>query len=304
MFSSIKIHYRYITLRKCINKYNIIENHIFNIRCINFHNTTNHQKNVNEYFDYNEDYKLLKRLQNSDLLDVLDIKDDKDGLKIKKKYLKLLRAYHPDTYMKEKNEKRKKMKEEIFIQIYTKYKNFSNQYDMHKPSDFDESIYENEEDKEERLERYKRYSEGKRNDINTKNIELYILITILLIFVTVFLICAYLPFNANPTREELCEAAETYEKVQIVSCFYNPVMKRYEYLSSEYFIPPTPQQLYYFYKNNFPNLDIEEDILNMRRFEIVKLPKNRAKKCRLVYDLKTNELIFLKKKIKEGNIKT
>ncbi|CAD2084505.1 conserved Plasmodium protein, unknown function [Plasmodium vinckei lentum] len=236
MFSSIKIHYRYMILRKCINKCNIIENHIFNIRCINFHNTTNHQKNVNEYFDYNEDYKLLKRLQNNDLLDVLDIKDDKDGLKIKKKYLKLLRAYHPDTYMKEKNEKRKKMKEDIFIQIYTKYKNFSNQYDIHKSNDFDESIYENEEDK-------------------------------------VFLICAYLPFNANPTREELCEAAETYEKVQIVSCFYNPVMKRYEYLSSEYFIPPTPQQLYYFYKNNFPNLDIEEDILNMKRFEIIKVEK-------------------------------
>lgn len=84
MFSRIKIHYGYITLRKCINKYSIIENHIFNIRYINFHNTTNHQKNVNEYFDYNEDYKLLKRLQNNDFHDVLDIKGDKNVLKIKK----------------------------------------------------------------------------------------------------------------------------------------------------------------------------------------------------------------------------
>ncbi|EAA17413.1 hypothetical protein [Plasmodium yoelii yoelii] len=158
MFSRIKIHYRYITLRKCINKSNIIGNHIFNICYINFHNTTNHQKNVNEYFDYNEDYKLLKRLQNDDFHDVLDIKGDQNVLKIKKKYLKLLRAYHPDTYMKEKNEKRKKMKEEIFLQIYTKYKNFNNQYDMHKTNNFDESIYENDEDKGNKKKKKKKKS--------------------------------------------------------------------------------------------------------------------------------------------------
>lgn len=72
------------------------------------------------------------------------------------KYLKLLRAYHPDTYMKEKNEKRKKMKEDIFLQIYTKYKNFNNQYDIHKLNNFDESIYENDEDKGNKKKRKKK----------------------------------------------------------------------------------------------------------------------------------------------------
>ncbi|SBS80032.1 conserved Plasmodium protein, unknown function, partial [Plasmodium ovale curtisi] len=94
-----------------------------------------------------------------------------------------------------------------------------------------------------------------------------------------------------------------------------------------------------FYKQNFPDLPVDEDILKLQRFEIIKctfakdnesisniiemhaelehfmsandlaysacnlhsLPKNRAKKCRLVYDLKTNELIFLKKKKKGEN---
>ncbi|SBT87108.1 conserved Plasmodium protein, unknown function [Plasmodium malariae] len=292
---SYKHYCRYVSLCTRIKEADRIKNN-FRIYSNNLHNATTNEKNANNYFDYNEDYKLLKRLQTNDLGGILDIKDEKSALK---KYLKLLKLYHPDTYMKEKNEQRKKNKEEIFLQIYNKYKYFSKQYEnLHKSEIFDEAFYENEEERSERLERYRRYTEGKRIDTDLKHIEVYILMSILLIFFAVFFICAYLPFNINCIRDEFYDTTEGGEHAQMVSCFYNPIMKRYEYLTGS-FIPPKPEQLYYFYKNNFPNLFLDEDILKLKRFEIVKLPKNRAKKCRLVYDLKTNELIFLKKKKKE-----
>ncbi|KMZ89216.1 hypothetical protein PVBG_03566 [Plasmodium vivax Brazil I] len=64
-----------------------------------------------------------------------------------------------------------------------------------------------------------------------------------------------------------------------------------------------------FYKRNFPELFVDDDLLKLRRFEVVQvqstggtsrrggsvLPKTRAKKCRLVFDVRTNELVFLKK---------
>ncbi|GAW79092.1 hypothetical protein, conserved [Plasmodium gonderi] len=302
----VKRHCRHlVTFRKCTTLNNKIKNNFF---CVIHHNSfhkesANGNKNSN-YFDYNEDCELLKRLENDKLEDLTHIADHKDALKIKKKYLKLLRQHHPDTYINEKNEQRKKHKEEIFRKIYTQYKNFSKQYDhMHKSEIIDETIYESEEEKSERLERYKRYSEGKRNDIlhNIKYSEVYILISILLTFGLVLLICIYLPFNINTVHDELYDSTENGENAEVVSCFYNPVMKRYEYLSGDY-IPPHPHQLHYFYKNNFPDLFVDDDILKLNRFEIVQLPKNRAKKCRLVYDLKTNELIFLRKKKRDGEM--
>ncbi|SBT75288.1 conserved Plasmodium protein, unknown function [Plasmodium ovale] len=308
MFLYIKPYCRYAILRKCTKHTNGVKKYFpTTLFCNHLHNGTKGEKKAKNYVDHEEDHKLLKRLKRNEMEDMLGNNDERNALKIKKKYLKLLRLYHPDTYMKEKNEKKKKVKEEIFLLVYKKYKNFSKQYDnMYKSEIIDEAIYENEEEKSERLERYKRYSEGKRNDANHKHVEVYILAGILLTFVTVFFICAYLPINISTTRDEIYDNTESNEKVQMVSCFYNPVMKRYEYLSSG-FIPPSPHQLYYFYKQNFPDLSVDEDILKLQRFEIIKLPKNRAKKCRLVYDLKTNELIFLKKK-KKGekmeNLKT
>ncbi|CRH03059.1 conserved Plasmodium protein, unknown function [Plasmodium relictum] len=292
MLSNIK-HYKYLNLQKII-KHTKIKNNFF----IYFksHNVAN-EKNTNNYFDYNEDYKLLKRLQNNEIDDILNINDERNILKIKKKYLKLLKAYHPDAYMKEKNEKRKKNKEEIFLQIYKKYKNISKEYqNTYDTEIIDESIYENEEEKSDRLEKYKRYSEGKRNDINNKYLEIYILISILLTFCIVFLICIYLPFDIDIDKEEFYDDTDD-NKVEIVSCFYNPAMKRYEYFSDN-FLPPHPYQLYYFYKNKFPSLSLDENILKLKHFEVVKLPKNRAKKARLLYDKKKDELIFLKKKKK------
>ncbi|CAA9986317.1 conserved Plasmodium protein, unknown function [Plasmodium knowlesi strain H] len=272
---------------------------LFAFYCSTFHSeATKDGKGTKPYFDYDEDCKLLERLQREEL----DVDDQRDALKIKKKYLKLLQMYHPDTYINEKNEQRKKQKEEIFLQIYRHYKNFTQQYDHLYKSDFtDESVLESEQERDERLERYKRYSEGKRNDMSHfhKNVEIYILVIILVTFGGVLLVCVYLPFDVNTLREELCDIADSGESAQVVPCFYNPVMKRYEYLSPGY-SPPHPHQLYYFYKNNFPELFVDDDLLKLSRFEVVQLPKNRAKKCRLVCDMKTSELIFLKKTKQAG----
>ncbi|CRG93341.1 conserved Plasmodium protein, unknown function [Plasmodium gallinaceum] len=291
MLSNIK-HCKCLNLQKILKHTNIKNKYFIYFSFCNVYN----EKNIN-YFDYDEDLKLLKRLQNNEIDDILNINDERNILKIKKKYLKLLKVYHPDVYMKEKNEKRKKNKEEIFLQIYKKYKSINEKYQNTYDTDInDESIYENEEEKSERLEKYKRYSEGKRNDVNHKYLEIYILIGILSTFCVVFLICIYLPFNIDNYKEEFHDSSEN-NKVEILSCFYNPAMKRYEYFSDN-FLPPHPYQLYHFYKNMFPNLSLDEDILKLKYFEVVKLPKNRAKKARLLYDKKRNELIFLKKKKK------
>ncbi|ANQ06074.1 Uncharacterized protein PCOAH_00003540 [Plasmodium coatneyi] len=283
------------TIAKCKTGSSIpSRNPPFAFYCSSLHSeSTTGGKGTKPYFDYDEDCKLLERLQREEL----DVDDHRDALKIKKKYLKLLRLYHPDTYINEKNEQRKKRKEEIFLQIYRYYKSFTQQYDHLYKSDLtDESVLETEQERDERIERYRRYSEGKRNDVShfQKNVEIYILVIILVTFGGVLLVCVYLPFDVNTFREELCDGAESGESAQVVPCFYNPVMKRYEYLSAGY-TPPHPHQLYHFYKNNFPELYVDDDLLKLSRFEVVQLPKNRAKKCRLVCDMKTSELIFLKK---------
>lgn len=301
--------------------YQRIQN-IHNINNIkNIHNIKN-KKNEDFYFDYDEDQKILERIQNDEMENVLDITDEKNFLKIKKKYLKLLKKYHPDAYLNEQNEFRKKNKEEIFRQIYKRYKainkeniesyesdesyesefeNYDNVYNNVYDNDRDriyESTYEEEDDRKERMERYKRYAEGKRTDISNINVEAYTLASICVVFVGVFFLCLYLPFNVKPDKEEFYEYDEK-RKIEIVSCFYNPVLQRYEYFPKT-FSPPLPDQLYYFYKTNFPNLPIDENILKINRFEIIKLPKNKAKKARLVYDNTHNELIYIKrKKIKE-----
>lgn len=279
------------------------------------------KKNEDFYFDYGEDQKILERIRNDEMENVLEITDDKNFLKIKKKYLKLLKKYHPDAYLNEQNELRKKNKEEIFLQIYKRYKainkeniesfepfesyessesefeNYGNVYDNDSDRIY-ESAYEEEDDRKERMERYKRYAEGKRTDISNVNVEAYTLASICAVFVGVFFLCLYLPFNIKPDKEEFYEYNEK-RKIEIVPCFYNPVLQRYEYFPKT-FSPPLPDQLYYFYKTNFPDLPIDENILKINHFEVIKLPKNKAKKARLVYDNKHNQLIYIKrKKIKE-----
>ncbi|GAB64587.1 hypothetical protein PCYB_021560 [Plasmodium cynomolgi strain B] len=302
LLSRVRRCYRYVrTIAKCSTRNgNPSSNSLFALCCSSLHSeASRHGKGTRPYFDYDQDCKLLRRLQKGEL-DVDEwghVDDHRDVLKIKKKYLKLLRLYHPDTYVSEKNEQRKKRKEEIFLHVYRHYKSFTQQYDHLYKSDInDESVYETEQERGERLERYRRYSEGMRNDVSHfhKNVEIYILVTILVTFGGVLLVCVYLPFDVNTFREELCDGADSGESAQVIPCFYNPVMKRYEYLPSGY-APPHPHQLYYFYKNNFPELFVDDDLLKLSRFEVVQLPKNRAKKCRLVYDIKKNELIFLKK---------
>ncbi|SBS93035.1 conserved Plasmodium protein, unknown function, partial [Plasmodium ovale curtisi] len=205
----------YVILRKCTKHTNGVKNYFLTtLFCNHLHNGTKGEKKAKNYFDHEKDHKLLKRLKRNEMEDMLGNNDEGNALKIKKvlreqtcviyhKYLKLLRLYHPDTYMKEKNEEKKKVKEEIFLLVYNKYKNFRKQYDnLYKSEIIDEAIYENEEEKSERLERYRRYSEGKRNDANHKHVEVYILAGILITFVTVFFICAYLPLNISTTREE------------------------------------------------------------------------------------------------------
>ncbi|KJP84985.1 hypothetical protein AK88_05380 [Plasmodium fragile] len=176
---------------------------LFYLYCRGLHaEATRDGKGTRPYVDYDEDRKLLERLQR----DQLDVGDHRDALKIKKKYLKLLRLYHPDTYINEKNEQRRKQKEEIFLHIYRHYNSFTEQYDDHlyKADYTDESVCETEQDREERLERYRRYSEGKRNDVSHfhKNVEIYILVIILVTFGGVLLVCVYLPFDVNTRREE------------------------------------------------------------------------------------------------------
>ncbi|VWU52111.1 conserved protein, unknown function [Hepatocystis sp. ex Piliocolobus tephrosceles] len=295
MFFCFNYYCRYNIFRNCIKQNCVKKNSSIFIYNTKIRNIYTEGKNKNDIYEYNEDYRLLKRLQQNNNDDRLYTKNEEYILKEKKKYLKLIRLYHPDTYMKETNEQTKKIKEEIFILLYNKYKNFNKQCeDLNMSEGIDEFVYENEEEKNERMERYERYSEGKRNDVEHKHAEIYIIIGILFTFTIVFLICIYLPFNTN-MDDEFYDENEINEKVQLVSCFYNPIMKRYEYLTDN-FTPPSPQQLYYFYKNKIPNMSINDDILKLNSFEILKLPKNRAKKCRLVYDEKTGELIFLKKK--------
>ncbi|CAI7717908.1 DnaJ domain-containing protein, putative [Plasmodium vivax] len=293
---------RYVrTIAKCsTSSGNSSGSPLFALRCSSLHSeSTSDGRETRPYFDYDQDCKLLGRLQRGEL-DADDwghVADQRDALKIKKKYLKLLRLYHPDTYVSEKNERRKKRKEEIFLQIYRHYKSFTQRYDhLYKSGLADESVWEAEQERDERLHRYRRYSEGKRNDMPHlhKNVEAYILLSILLTFGGVLLVCVYLPFEVNTLREELRDDADYGEAAQVVPCFYNPVMKRYEYLSGGY-APPHPHQLYHFYKRNFPELFVDDDLLKLRRFEVVQLPKTRAKKCRLVFDVRTNELVFLKK---------
>ncbi|EUD64744.1 hypothetical protein C922_04888 [Plasmodium inui San Antonio 1] len=269
---------RYVrTIAKCSKRSgNPGSNPLFASYCNGLHSeATRDGKRTRPYFDYDQDSKLLGRLQKGQL-DVDDwghVDDHRDALKIKKKYLKLLRLYHPDTYVSEKNEQRKKRKEEIFLQIYRQYKSFTQHYDHLYKSDLtDESVCETEEERDERLERYRRYSEGKRNDVSHfhKNVEIYILVMILVTFGGVLLLCVFLPFDVNIGREELCDGADSGESAQVVPCFYNPVMKRYEYLSGGY-VPPHPHQLYYFYKNNFPDLFVDDDLLKLSRFEVVQV---------------------------------
>ncbi|KYO03416.1 hypothetical protein PRSY57_0106400 [Plasmodium reichenowi] len=301
MFSRIK-HCRYLRIQRVnSNGYDHLKNNYF-IHMSYQHMTNEKKEEIKYYEEYKEDCNILSSLRKNDFKHILNDDDKKDINKLKRKLLKLLKDYHPDMYIKEKNVERKKKKEEIFIEIYNKYKNIDRDFEQMGFSDIiDESIYEDEDDRNERIEKYKRYSEGKRKDIATKHIEMYIVISILLTFGLVFSICVYLPFKGSSyDLEHIYENVEERKDDNVVTCFYNPIMRRYEYLpQNRNYIPPNPRQLYNFYKNNFPELPIDEDILKLKHFEMIKLPKNRAKKCRLFYDVKTNELIFLKKKKKD-----
>ncbi|SOV20527.1 conserved Plasmodium protein, unknown function [Plasmodium sp. DRC-Itaito] len=301
MFSRIK-HCRYLKIQRLnSNGYDHLKKIYF--MHMPYKNITNENKEqIKHYEEYKEDCNILKRLRKNDFTHILNDDDKKDINKLKRKLLKLLKDYHPDMYIKDKNVERKKKKEEIFIEIYNKYKNIDKDFQHMGFSDIiDESIYEDEDERNERIEKYKRYSEGKRKDITTKHVEMYIVISILLTFGLVFSICVYLPFNGSSyDLEHIYENIEERKDDNVVTCFYNPIMRRYEYLpKNKNYIPPNPRQLYNFYKNNFPELPIDKDILKLKHFEMIKLPKNRAKKCRLFYDMKTNELIFLKKKKKD-----
>ncbi|ETW57925.1 hypothetical protein PFUGPA_00068 [Plasmodium falciparum Palo Alto/Uganda] len=102
MFSRIK-HCRYLRIQRVnSNGYDHLKNSYF-IHMSYQHMSNEKKEEIKYYEEYKEDCNILSSLRKNDFKHILNHNDKKDINKLKRKLLRLLKDYHPDMYIKEKN---------------------------------------------------------------------------------------------------------------------------------------------------------------------------------------------------------
>jgi len=228
--------------------------------------------------------------------DVLEISRRAKPEEIKEAYRRLAKKYHPDRNVDDPEaESRFKEVQEAHATLNDKWKRAIYDQDL-QFSKFGSAVTqevdkakwtehwerETAEERELRKERYRRYAAGERNDLPpepfpTRFAPLFFLSG----FAIVFYICIKAPdWIDRQSDAHYCDPVYDDTSVPLVRAFHDPVLNRWERIP-EGADPPSPSELYSYYRRKRPDLMADLDLKLMPKVSLTTMlvPRTDAVKA-------------------------